>query len=195
MRGEAGPDPLTLRTSSMDRSEGDSVPAKSSVEGFEKANLRRKLLSKIKPAERQAFFQNNLHIIAQDISVATPNSNLVRDRGFPPQTRHFQLRNSVFRIETAGSRTTRGGCSGGVGGGFRALTPCRPKPPPPHPSEFSSDRAAEFDGSSSRAAANSRWGVGGKGCERDGPGANAPSPRLPKSRTHAIHRVTSTRRK
>jgi len=33
-----------------------------------------------------------------------------------------------------GSVDCGGGCSGGVGGGFRARTPCRPKPAP-HPTQ------------------------------------------------------------
>jgi hypothetical protein len=35
------------------------------------------------------------------------------------------------------------------------------------------------------------WGVGGKGCERHGVGANAPFPRLPNSSAHVLNRVFS----
>jgi len=61
--------------------------------------------------------------------------------------------------------------------------------PSPHPSDISSDRSAHCAGLLSRAGKPFRWGVGGKGCERHGIGANAPSPRLPNATAHAIDRV------
>ena len=72
--------------------------------GIGKGESKTKIASKIKARREAGFIRNNLKIIAQNIFLATPNSNFARDRSFGSRTRCFQFENGIFGVEIADSR-------------------------------------------------------------------------------------------
>jgi hypothetical protein len=74
---------------------------------IQKGEYKAKVVDKNTARRSASFFRINPKIIAHDIYVATPNSNLVRNCDSALQMRHFPLKNGIFHTEIPVSRATQ----------------------------------------------------------------------------------------